>query len=554
MLRALRAHDPELVSDATRIATSLGRRDAVVGGYISEHVQVLGAEVDVGRLEAALELRFVDVSADRWEVGIGHLPRFVEGEGHARVTAEVRQDGYPLGNWVSAQRVAYANGALGENRQRRLEDVVGWVWDAREANWRDGYDLLLDWVRRNGTARVPRGRRGPETGLSTWVGMQRSALASGRLSSERKELLEALPGWSWKPHEEAFREGLHYLRQYVAREGHARVSKGHQEGDFDLGSWVGRQRHRRTRARMSAGRVAVLEALPGWTWDPFEDKWTEGLRYLRRYAEREGSARVPGRHVEDGFHLGVWVTRQRSARGRATLTRERRAELEALPAWTWDPAADDWDRNFSALLAYASREGHARVPAGHVEDGIGLGVWVAYLRSLRKKGRLDEAACASLAAVPGWMWDPCENDFQEGLAHLIEFARREGHARPMRGHVEDGFKLGTWVAVQRRDARRRDDRRAALESVPGWTWDAYEADWLDGLQRVRRYVEEHRTAWVPAGYRDADGFALGKWASKRRSEHRKGRLDPSRAAALERLRGWAWKQRREHPGGRGRDG
>ena len=38
VLRALRAHDPELVTDATRIATSLGRRDAVVGGYIEQHL------------------------------------------------------------------------------------------------------------------------------------------------------------------------------------------------------------------------------------------------------------------------------------------------------------------------------------------------------------------------------------------------------------------------------------------------------------------------------------------------------------------------------------
>ena len=63
VLRALRAHDPTLTTDATRIKTSLSPRDAVAGGHLAQHVRLVGRSVDPARFERALELRFVDVSA-----------------------------------------------------------------------------------------------------------------------------------------------------------------------------------------------------------------------------------------------------------------------------------------------------------------------------------------------------------------------------------------------------------------------------------------------------------------------------------------------------------
>ena len=57
---------------------------------------------------------------------------------------------------------------------------------------------------------------------------------------------------------------------------------------------------------MSEARRRRLEALPGWVWNKFA-QFQEGLRFLRAFSEREGHARVPALHVEEGFHLGRWV-------------------------------------------------------------------------------------------------------------------------------------------------------------------------------------------------------------------------------------------------------
>jgi Helicase associated domain len=78
-----------------------------------------------------------------------------------------------------------------------------------------------------------------------------------------------------------------------------------------------------------------LEALPGWAWRPFDAKWVEGFSVLERFVAREGDARMPRSHVEDGFPLGAWVKEQRSVYREGRLSEERVTRLEALPGWVW---------------------------------------------------------------------------------------------------------------------------------------------------------------------------------------------------------------------------
>jgi hypothetical protein len=60
------------------------------------------------------------------------------------------------------------------------------------------------------------------------------------------------------------------LRQYAAREGHARVPQNYVETvdgiDVNLGNWVVSKRGQFKSDRLSAERIAELEALPGWPW------------------------------------------------------------------------------------------------------------------------------------------------------------------------------------------------------------------------------------------------------------------------------------------------
>ena len=69
-----------------------------------------------------------------------------------------------------------------------------------------------------------------------------------------------------------------------------------------------------------------------------------------------------------------------------------------------------WTQYLTALNTYATREGHARVPASHVErlDGspVNLGAWVGYIRQRKRAGLLPQSRIEAIDAVPGWEWGP----------------------------------------------------------------------------------------------------------------------------------------------------
>ena len=99
---------------------------------------------------------------------------------------------------------------------------------------------------------------------------RRKEYRKGTLSADRIANLDAVPGWEWDQFEADYQRTLASLRQYVAREGHARVLQGHVEtfdgDDIKLGTWVSNRRTDYRKARLSSDRVAALEAIDGWVW------------------------------------------------------------------------------------------------------------------------------------------------------------------------------------------------------------------------------------------------------------------------------------------------
>lgn len=252
-------------------------------------------------------------------------------------------------------------------------------------------------------------------------------------------------------------------------EGHARVSRGHKTADgYRLNQWVGVQRT--TKDRISPERRARLESLPGWSWDVLTDMWEEGFRHLKEFVAREGHAKIRQTYrAEDGYRLGTWITVQRGLKDR--LPEERKARLEAFPGWTWDVLAEMWEEGFHHLLEFADREGHTRVVQSYITtDKFRLGTWVAHQRG--SKESMPPRYRARLEALPGWSWDALSDKWENGFRHLKEFADCEGHSLvPAAYKSADGFRIGGWVNSQRtRRANMPAERRARLESLPGWSW------------------------------------------------------------------------------------
>lgn len=420
------------------------------------------------------------------------------------------------------------------------------VLDKATSGFQYGLGILTSYAERHGHTRVPTDCSIGGFRLGQWISVRRTEYRQGRLSLQRVAALEEFPKWTWYPHEDAFEEGLNYLRRFAERRGHTRVPPSHLENNYPLGVWVRVRRSWHRRGLLTRDRIAALEAVPGWAWDRREENFQEGFTKLQVFTKREGHSRVPQRHVEDDFPIGAWVLARRQEYAAGKLSEERRRALESLTGWTWSPQGEDFIRNLRLLRRFVNREGHSQVASTHRERGVALGKWVAHLREFYRNGRLPAERAALLAALPGWAWSPHEAAFNGGLGHLQRYARREGHAVVPQSHIENEFKLGRWVAKQRRvyrAGRMPQERIDALESVNGWSWspsstmekEAFER----GLSLLKQYVAREGTSRVPQGHRER-GFALGVWVASRRKDYRQGKLGGPRARLLAGLPGWVW--------------
>ncbi len=139
-----------------------------------------------------------DILSEQWEERFRQLKKYVNLHGNARVpSVYATPDGYKLGSWVSGQRKS--KNQLNQDCIERLESLPGWLWDVLSKQWEEGFRQLEQYATLHGSATsVPRGFVTHEgCKLGSWVKTQRQSRSKNRLSPERIERLEALPGWVW---------------------------------------------------------------------------------------------------------------------------------------------------------------------------------------------------------------------------------------------------------------------------------------------------------------------------------------------------------------------
>lgn len=444
-----------------------------------------------------------DPREERWWEQFDALADYVRVHNHfppqSRGRYQLLWNGEKVGQFVNESRNGYRdNGWLTRfpDRVNALESLPGWVWNTKDAEWELHFAQLERWVATFGHADPRGGDLVDGFDIGKWVSKQRSRISGnsyldkrrGRvreesLSPARVARLRALPGWVDHTREAMWENGYQRLLDYVEANGTLPAQQLVLDDGFTIGGWVATQRERYRRGRLSRERVARLEEIACWTWEPLADAWRRAYDILRGFAGGHppvrGLLRIPIERVED-FDLNAWATNQRRDHAAGRLAQERVELLEAVPGWTWNTAEAKFARGMDALRSFVEREGHFEPPSGHREAGVSLRAWVYGVRAQYARGALAPERAAQLEALDGWTWTPV-NTAESGWNAQWDTAFH-GLARWLEAHdattlrsdlVVDGFPLGRWAAKQRsRHAAGtlRADRVNRLNQLEGWQW------------------------------------------------------------------------------------
>jgi hypothetical protein len=476
-----------------------------------------------------------DPLTDKWDQNFEKVQAFCNKHKRGPAQKAAWEEGV-LGKWIGAQRQAFKKSTLSPERVKQLEELPGWSWDPHAGKWEQNFEKVQAF--HNKHKRWPMNSGVEEEGvLAKWTGQQRNAFKKSALTPERVKRLEELPGWSWDPHADTWDQN--FAPTQVFHETHKRWPEHGAPGEEGvLAVWVGTQRQLFKKSALSSERVRRLEELPGWSWDPLADKWNQRFEKVQAFCTTHD--RLPVRQaLAEEAALAGWIKNQHQAWQRGRLSSECVLRLEELPGWSWDPPVRKWDQRFEKVQAF--RNNHKRDPAQRAkgEEGI-LGKWVSAQRLAWLKSALSSERIQRLEALPGWLWDPLMDAWDQNFAAVQAFT--DEHKRwPEHGADGEEATLARWVGTQRQAFKKSalsSERARRLVELPGWSWYPLTDKWNQRFEKVQAVCATHDR--LPARQSLGEDAVLARWVKTQRRAWKKGILPTEHVQRLEELPGWSW--------------
>ncbi len=311
-----------------------------------ERFQIEEQVEDSARLVRELE----NTLNNTWDLWYGEACAYYLKHGDLKVPKRyVTETGMQLGVWIQTQRAIYSGTGKGELSEERVEalNAIGMVWgNLLDTVWNDAWELAREYYQVNGDLLVPDSCVIGGFDLGKWIAYQRNRQKSGKLPVDRAAKLDEI-GMVWDAAEAKWELRYAQARTYFEKHGNLNIPSNYRTEDgFLLGMWVSGQRKARTgegkRKPLSQAQIDKLTAI-GMVWDgTFDAQWQSAYALAEEYYRQNGDLNIPYVYcTADGYKLGQWLSRQKSARkspgkhSNCVMTPERIQKLERIGV-VWD--------------------------------------------------------------------------------------------------------------------------------------------------------------------------------------------------------------------------
>lgn len=207
-----------------------------------------------------------------------------------------------------------------------------------------------------------------------------------------------------KPQKKSWNDNFENLHVFRETYGHTNVPQRFF-ADVNLGAWVGKQRWRFSKLKLSQEQIYFLRYLD-FDWAPGKDfycsaTWHKRYQELISFRRIHGHVNVPCNY-ENNKELGYWVKNQRQFFKKHNLEENRFVLLQNL-GFEWKRRIDSvrlsWEDRYKELSFWKLNFGHTLVP----QRKGSLGKWVQKQRDLFKKNQLDKEKFIKLKSLEfGW--------------------------------------------------------------------------------------------------------------------------------------------------------
>ncbi|KAJ3348005.1 hypothetical protein GGF32_006463, partial [Allomyces javanicus] len=203
--------------------------------------------------------------------------------------------------------------------------------------------------------------------------------------------------------DERWHKNRHAVGEFADKHGQLPSRHADDPGEKRHGKWVKRQRTAYRKSNLAADRVALLEAIPHWTWDHYEEVFVKNLGGFQAWIADHSKS--PSQHSSDPIErsLGRWATDVRRQYRLGELPEHRIPQLKRI-GFDFYPRGSGFAKTLAKVKHHFAVHRRAPSASSKDEEESKLGRDCAKFRQRFKKGELSRDHIAALEAIPGWWW------------------------------------------------------------------------------------------------------------------------------------------------------